>query len=92
MPTAPSLAQVRAKIEDRLAESQGMAELMDGGSGIQYHARMLELEQEQASLAAQARLAGYRERLGLAPAIEAGPAGAGSADERPTIVLRAVDK
>ena len=88
---APTLAQVRAKIEDRLADAQGMAELLDSGSGIQYRARMLELEQEQTSLAAQARLAGYRERLGLTPAIEAGPAGT-SPDESQTVVLRAVDE
>jgi phage shock protein A len=58
----PTFEQVRDKIERRLAKAQGMADL----TTTNVDAKMLEVEQAQASAEAQARLSELRSELGLA--------------------------
>jgi phage shock protein A len=58
----PTFEQVRDKIERRLAKAQSMADLTTTG----VDAKMLEVEQAQASAEAQARLSELRTELGLA--------------------------
>jgi phage shock protein A len=58
----PTFEQVRDKIERRLAKAQGMADL----TTTSVDAKMLEVEQAQASAEAQARLSELRSELGLA--------------------------
>src|SRR5918996_1611108 len=71
----PTFEQVRDKIERRLAKAQGMADL----TTTNVDAKMLEVEQAQASAEAQARLSELRSELGLAspeaekPAAEPAP-------------------
>jgi phage shock protein A len=71
----PTFEQVRDKIERRLAKAQSMADL----TTTNVDAKMLEVEQAQASAEAQARLSELRSELGLAsresekPAAEPAP-------------------
>jgi phage shock protein A len=58
---APSIEQVRAKIETRYARAKGMAEL--GGDDVE--ARMLEVEKASRNVEAHARLAQIKTQLGL---------------------------
>jgi phage shock protein A len=58
----PTFEQVRDKIERRLAKAQSMADL----TTTNVDAKMLEVEQAQASAEAQARLSELRSELGLA--------------------------
>jgi len=72
---APTFDEVQQKIEARYAKALGMSEL----SGASVENRMLEVEQAQMSVEAQARLDTIREQLGIAPvgetpAVEPGPA------------------
>jgi phage shock protein A len=84
----PTFEQVRDKIERRLAKAQGMADL----TTTNVDAKMLEVEQAQASAEAQARLSELRSELGLAtpeadkPAAEpaAKPAEAEKPAEKPS--------
>jgi phage shock protein A len=57
----PTLAEVRAKIEQRYAKAEGMAELQDMG----VESKMLEVEQASMNVEAQARLSEIRSRLGI---------------------------
>ncbi len=72
----PTLDEVRQKIETRYAKALGSAEL----AGQSVESRMLEVEQAQMNVEAQARLASIKEQLGIAPAateapsVEPGPA------------------
>ena len=73
----PTLDEVRQKIETRYAKALGSAEL----AGQSVESRMLEVEQAQMNVEAQARLAAIKEQLGIAPAaaaeapsVEPGPA------------------
>jgi phage shock protein A len=66
----PTFEQVRDKIERRLAKAQSMADL----TTTSVDARMLEVEQAQASAEAQARLSELRSELGLASPEAAKPA------------------
>ena len=59
----PTLDQVRDKIEARYAKALGQSEL----AGQSVENRMLEVEQAQMSVEAQARLDAIREQLGIAP-------------------------
>jgi phage shock protein A len=70
----PTFEQVRHKIDARLARAQGMAELTAAHAGIRIDARMLEVEQAQATAEAQVRIARMRLEMGLpeAKALEAG--------------------
>lgn len=63
----PTLAEVRKKIDGRLARAQGMAELNDAHVGASLDARMLEVERAQMTADAQARLAQMRLEMGLRP-------------------------
>jgi phage shock protein A len=71
---APSLDEVREKIEARYAKAKGVAELQ--GESVESH--ILEIETAQMDTAAQARLAEIRSKLGIttsaapaaAPAVE----------------------
>ncbi len=73
----PTLEEVRQKIEARYARALGSAEL----AGQSVENRMLEVEQAQMSVEAQARLDSIRQQLGIsapsaageAPAVEPGP-------------------
>ena len=75
----PTLDEVRQKIETRYAKALGSAEL----AGQSVETRMLEVEQAQMNVEAQARLAAIKEQLGIAPAaaeapsVEPGPAAGG---------------
>ena len=63
---APTMDEVRAKIERRLATAQATSEL----TGVTVDSSMLAVEQAQQSAQAQARLGAMREQLGLpAPAV-----------------------
>ena len=63
---APSLDEVQAKIERRLARAQATSEL----TGVSVDSSMLAVEQAQRRADAQARLGAMREQLGLpAPAL-----------------------
>jgi phage shock protein A len=65
----PTLDEVRAKIETRLARAQGTTEL----ERESVQGRMLEVEQAAAASQASARLSEIRSKLGIeAPAAEAG--------------------
>ena len=74
----PTLDEVRQKIETRYAKALGSAELAEQS----VENRMLEVEQAQMNVEAQARLAAIKEQLGIAPAaaaegapaVEPGPA------------------
>jgi phage shock protein A len=77
----PTLDEVRQKIETRYAKALGSAEL----AGQSVESRMLEVEQAQMNVEAQARLSAIKEQLGIAttsdasaaepaPAVEPGPA------------------
>jgi phage shock protein A len=57
----PTFAEVEAKIEQRLARAQGMAEL----TNTTVESSMLEVEQAQMNAEAQARLSELRTQLGL---------------------------
>jgi phage shock protein A len=57
----PTFAEVEAKIEQRLARAQGMAEL----TNTSVEAGMLDVEQAQMNAEAQARLSELRTQLGL---------------------------
>ena len=65
----PTFEQVRDKIEHRLAKAQSMGDL----TATNVDAKMLEVEQAQASAAAQARLSELRSELGLSTPSEAQP-------------------
>src|SRR4029077_13888556 len=66
---APSLEEVRVRIERRLARAQATAEL----SGATVDASMLAVERAQQRAHAQVRLGAMREQLGLpAPSAHAG--------------------
>jgi phage shock protein A len=69
---APTFAEVRDKIEKRMAKAQGRAEL----EGSTVEARMLEVEQAQRNVDAQRRLSELRSKLGIAgaPATQTAPA------------------
>ena len=71
---APSLEQVRAKIEARYAKALGTSEL----SGQTVEARMLEVEQASIGSEARSRLDTMRDELGL-PSATGAALGAGSA-------------
>src|SRR5438270_1927410 len=75
----PTLDEVRDKIEARYAKAVGTAEL----SGQSVEHRMLEVEQAQMNVEAQARLDTIRQQLGLspAPAVEAPAVTAGGGGE-----------
>ena len=60
----PTLDEVRDKIEARYAKALGSAEL----AGQSVENRMLEVEQAQMNVEAQARLSAIKEQLGIAPA------------------------
>jgi phage shock protein A len=60
----PTLDEVRQKIEARYAKALGSAEL----AGQSVENRMLEVEQAQMNVEAQARLNAIKEQLGIAPA------------------------
>ena len=68
----PTFSEVRDKIETRYAKALGMSELQ----GQSVEARMLEVEESQVDVEAQARLSELRTQLGLAPA--GGALGAGA--------------
>jgi phage shock protein A len=75
----PTFTEVRDKIEKRLAQAQGRAEL----EGSTVEARMLEVEQASRNVDAQRRLSELRSKLGIAgapAAAEATEPGAGTAD------------
>lgn len=57
----PTLEEVRSKVERRLAEANAASEL----SGAAVDVRMLEVEQAQADVETQARLADLRSQLGI---------------------------
>ena len=59
----PTIDEVSAKIEDRLAKAKGMAELQ----GDSVEASMLEVESAAANVEAQARLSEIRSQLGIGP-------------------------
>lgn len=67
----PTFEEVRKKIDRRLAQAQGMAELHGAQRGSSVHARMLEVERAQMSAVAQDRLAEMRAALGLRPPLRA---------------------
>ncbi|MGH9057876.1 MAG: PspA/IM30 family protein [Acidimicrobiales bacterium] len=67
---APSLDQVRAKIEARYAKAIGTSEL----TGQTVEARMLEVQQAAMGSEARSRLDSMRAELGIASAGEIGPA------------------
>ena len=72
----PTLDEVRAKIETRLARAQGATELQrDSVQG-----RMLEVEQAASASQAHARLSEIRAKLGLEPAETAAAPGAATQD------------
>lgn len=72
----PTLDEVRAKIETRLARAQGTTEL----ERESVQGRMLEVEQAAAASQASARLSEIRSKLGIeAPAAEAGDSQTASA-------------
>jgi phage shock protein A len=83
--TAPSLDQVRAKIEARYAKAIGTSEL----SGQTVESRMLEVQQAAMGSEARNRLDAMRAEMGLssgggelaAPAVATGELGAGTAPE-----------
>jgi phage shock protein A len=58
----PTLAEVRAKIDQRYAKAKGMAELQD----MSVESKMLEVEQATMNVEAQARLSEIRSKLGIA--------------------------
>lgn len=76
----PTFAEVRDKIDQRLAQAQGRAEL----EGSTVEARMLEVEQAQRNVEAQRRLSELRSKLGLAGAPVATPAEGATAEAEPT--------
>jgi phage shock protein A len=85
--TAPSLDQVRAKIEARYAKALGTSEL----SGQTVESRMLEVQQAAMGSEARMRLDSMRAELGLSspgalanPAATGGALGAGSTQSEPT--------
>jgi phage shock protein A len=71
----PTLDEVRQKIEARYAKALGTAEL----TGQSVENRMLEVEQAQMNVEAQARLDAIRQQLGIGPAAEAPAVGGGAA-------------
>ena len=68
-----TLNEVRDKIEQRYARATGAAEL----AGASVEAHMLEVEQAQANVEAQARLAAIKEQLGLSAPADATASGDG---------------
>ncbi len=70
----PTLDEVRQKVEARYAKALGSAELVEQS----VESRMLEVEQAQMNVEAQARLSAIKEQLGIAPA-------AGAAEEAPAV-------
>ena len=77
----PTFEQMRQKIEARASTAEGMAVLVASESGASYEARMIELEQAQASAAARARITEMRSLMGLP---EPKALDAGSPDELST--------
>lgn len=67
----PTFTEVRDKIEKRLAQAQGRAEL----EGSSVEARVLEVEQAQRNVDAQRRLSELRSKLGIAGAVTTEDAG-----------------
>lgn len=76
----PTLAEVKAKIEQRYAKAKGMAELQD----MSVESKMLEVEQATMNVEAQARLSEIRSKLGISePAAAAEPAAEPAAQPDP---------
>lgn len=78
----PTLEEVRAKIEQRYAKAQGVAELQD----LSVESKMIEVEQASINVEAQARLSEIRSKLGIAEAPVETPAAApaeGTAEQQP---------
>ncbi|MFZ4517074.1 MAG: PspA/IM30 family protein [Microthrixaceae bacterium] len=78
----PTLEEVRAKIEQRYAKAQGVAELQD----LSVESKMIEVEQASINVEAQARLSEIRSKLGISEAPAEAPAAApaeGTAEQQP---------